>query len=462
MATFKLPSSILRDGANSYAEAPPSPVPHLIGTNRLATDLERGLIRDVLADIDSQLTRLDNESSRAPTARRRDHLRSSWAAHKRLLSPVLRCPHELMAEIFLLSLPEEWQYDYIPIKRLGPGASYRAAVLTGMVCKFWRDVALATPKLWSKISLRLWRPEQASREAIDRKEEMWIGILEAWLKRSAQTGVAIHLRCPQPGHVKETTKDIIITQLSAHAHRWQEIYTDIMDDWVLKPIYDNWDCVPSLRSVKISLTGEWSAHPPGTHIYPMFAPNLQALDLRFNALSHWGIRKTLPWAQLTKVRLDGKQSDVNACFEYLRLASNLSHLHLICSPTPSNPFTAMLHSQLQVLHLESDHCYDYLAYLTLPNLYELHCTFAQWPHAEMVSFLSRSSCCLQSCKLRLGTTIIPADFVEFVKLVPALNEMAFHVNPRNGISSAIFKSLTFDARIEHGVTQHLLPRLEKK
>ncbi|THU75404.1 hypothetical protein K435DRAFT_617605, partial [Dendrothele bispora CBS 962.96] len=95
--------------------------------------------RDLLRAPEQELMQIDAEIAKLQS--RRVILDTFVTAHRALLSPVRRIPNEILAEIFVTSLPYSSFYhcptsvDTTPLKFMS-------------VCKNWRRVALSTPELW--------------------------------------------------------------------------------------------------------------------------------------------------------------------------------------------------------------------------------------------------------------------------------------------------------------------------
>ncbi|TFK49494.1 hypothetical protein OE88DRAFT_1713648 [Heliocybe sulcata] len=104
---------------------------------------------DVVADLRRDIERLQRE---------RSNLQQDIAHTKSRLSPIWRLPKELLREIFVT------HFDENPC----------AAWVLSSVCGVWRQVALGTPRIWSKI--RLVTDETTSPD-----------VLRLWLERSGMT-----------------------------------------------------------------------------------------------------------------------------------------------------------------------------------------------------------------------------------------------------------------------------------
>jgi hypothetical protein len=141
-------------GHNSRSKAiavPVSPVPHLLNTNHSPSHMEAGLIRTSISQVQADLAEIDYELASMQTAtaeiqRKRQSLLSFCEGHKHLLSPVRRIAPETLSDIFMWCLMEFWVDAF-------QSCNYTRICLS-RVCRFWRDVALSTPKMWAWIGLK--------------------------------------------------------------------------------------------------------------------------------------------------------------------------------------------------------------------------------------------------------------------------------------------------------------------
>ncbi|KAJ7633189.1 hypothetical protein FB45DRAFT_745939 [Roridomyces roridus] len=86
--------------------------------------------------------------------------------------PVLTLPPEITSEIFLQFLPSYPERPNV----IGP----QSPPFLLQICRQWRDVALATPALWSTVDLFLDNPRYDAQQK---------DLLERWLRRSGNCGL---------------------------------------------------------------------------------------------------------------------------------------------------------------------------------------------------------------------------------------------------------------------------------
>ncbi|KAJ6602659.1 hypothetical protein DFH09DRAFT_1019790, partial [Mycena vulgaris] len=105
-----------------------------------------------------------------------DQRRSCEALISAYKYPVLTLPTEITSEIFLNFLPA-------PPERPFADGPLSPSFLC-QICRTWRDIALATPALWSAIHLDL-------DHSPSHPQQLWV--LNAWLERSKQCPLSVAL-----------------------------------------------------------------------------------------------------------------------------------------------------------------------------------------------------------------------------------------------------------------------------
>ncbi|KAF7974852.1 hypothetical protein HWV62_11089 [Athelia sp. TMB] len=138
---------------------------------------------------------------------RRSALQDYANAHRAFISPLRRLPSELLGEIFhwVVCLPPPFGYPARRASLLGP-----APLLLERVCRHWREVARASPALWSYIEVGL----------EDGNEEHDLAFTSNFLARSAAHPLSIVLgkgyKVPDPEHPA-------LALLVAKCERWQTL-----------------------------------------------------------------------------------------------------------------------------------------------------------------------------------------------------------------------------------------------
>ncbi|KAL1721560.1 hypothetical protein EV715DRAFT_195001 [Schizophyllum commune] len=179
------------EAANAIANISLHRASHLHSEQK-ALDIEstanalRALEREVNAEIDRLL-----EQKRA--------LQNQIAVHEALVAPWRRLPTELWSEIFLLAVPDDWDTALAGTRVL----SYAA------VCVAWRDVALATPKLWSILNFDL----------LQNPFRNHVSAVEAELKKACDTSLRLSIHMDVCGDFG--WDEAAWALISARSSRWE-------------------------------------------------------------------------------------------------------------------------------------------------------------------------------------------------------------------------------------------------
>ncbi|KAI5833754.1 hypothetical protein K523DRAFT_295326 [Schizophyllum commune Tattone D] len=227
------------------------------------SDEEAASIReaaDELRVIDVQLTaQIANLLAQQATVRKQ------IAVNDALLAPIRRVPLELLSEIFLLAVPDDWDAAYAGQRKLG----------FVCVCHQWRDVALGTPRLWSKLRFG----EYQNWETLSKD----VGRLETELARTAQAHLDVvfeqRSRRFEIGPAPSWTYSDVWQLLFAQSHRWRSAQFDLMPLTVYEGIAN---CsFPALTALTFSVRGPQDVATRSPTYAFLHAPNVVRLSLEF-------------------------------------------------------------------------------------------------------------------------------------------------------------------------------------
>ncbi|KAJ7612982.1 hypothetical protein FB45DRAFT_938727 [Roridomyces roridus] len=192
--------------------------------------------------------------------------------------PVLTLPAEVTSEIFMQFLPPYPQRPSL-VGPLSPSFLLR-------ICRQWRDVALATPALWSTVALDM--------ESLHARQ---LSLLNSWLQRSGHCPLSIALVCPfNTQHTPYITA--LAEAILTHSSRFREMDLRIP----LEDLARFTAPMPLLRSLTVGPTQYLTAKSriPGQLPWSPFlhAPMLKdvVLSLFFNPFCI-----TLPWSHVTSL-----------------------------------------------------------------------------------------------------------------------------------------------------------------
>ncbi|KAJ7633183.1 hypothetical protein FB45DRAFT_1058147 [Roridomyces roridus] len=226
--------------------------------------------------------------------------------------PVLTLPAEITSEIFMQFLPS---YPHRP-----SFVEFQSPSFLLQICRRWRDVALATPALWSTMELLLYNSPHHAQQR---------DLLKMWLQRSGSFALSILFDYYKESADDEPLIQECIEALLDHAWRWQDIDITFSFEELCKIT----GAMPLLRSVTIGI--ERGEERPETPVV-LFAdaPALKHVDLHasFNPFI-----LTLPWSQITS--LTAKALYVKEAVEILRHTTILEDCTLNIYPNEPGPPT---------------------------------------------------------------------------------------------------------------------------
>ncbi|KAK7014383.1 F-box domain-containing protein [Favolaschia claudopus] len=277
--------------------------------------------------------------------------------------PVLTLPNEITTEIFLHFLP--------PYPDPPPLVGPLSPITLTQICRTWREIATATPALWSAINL-------AEAEG----EFDTVPLANLWLPRAGNCLLSMKAA---DWH---RTNPIIIP----YCNRWEHlalhrgISTSLTFDTSL----------PFLRTLHVSRNSATQA--PSFSIQN--APLLREVKLPIPD----GVQPALPWAQLTSLVL--YEVRPNDCATIIR--QTLQLISLRCefrihqgrqdqiSILPPN--ISLLQLKYLVFDFDLYHEDDFLAHFVVPSLQYLRVPEGlMWPHPipSLTAFIQKSGCKLQ-------------------------------------------------------------------
>ncbi|KAJ6594804.1 hypothetical protein B0H19DRAFT_1225814 [Mycena capillaripes] len=178
-----------------------SPFRKRFDTNYVPTDAEIGRIRVHLVPHEAELARLDSLIHDLTV--QRDRLKDHIDAHKALISHPRRLPQDVVEQIFLACLPTRHNAIMCPTQ---------APLLLGRICRAWRTITLAMPRLWRSLHISV--------EYVFHKEERKAAFVD-WLKRSAVLPLAISAEGCSRGGIKPQA---VIGLLIPFSPRWHALH----------------------------------------------------------------------------------------------------------------------------------------------------------------------------------------------------------------------------------------------
>ncbi|KAJ7088201.1 hypothetical protein C8R43DRAFT_964958 [Mycena crocata] len=289
--------------------------------------------------------------------------------------PVTTLPTEITAEIFLHYVDSAHiggvggPIPYAPRLKGGHGPLVLASV-----CRVWRDVALGLQSIWSCMQIF------TDTEFLGATENL----LQVWLPRTGTHALDIDIA---------VSANELMHIVAPYSHQWQAFSCGLSTPAAFTGGELVRGRLPLLRTLELALSvGEEVFEGPLTVFAD--APQLRQVHL----INYTLFSISLPWAQLTDLKLTGQGTD--QCLSILQLTANLEILSVEAHHPLINPILVRL-PRLHTLKLRhSPENYDLLRCLTLPALTYLeldHLTYSVI--VPVTHFLARSACPLRALTL---------------------------------------------------------------
>ncbi|KAJ7777087.1 hypothetical protein B0H16DRAFT_1360738 [Mycena metata] len=420
---FEIAEPLAKNPLDFEFAAPGSRHYTLLNSDEVPLDPELDMIASVVSETETHLARLDDVISKTNAhlacledevasvrermrqlEEQRAPLHSYRAQNQAVRSPLRRIPPEVLAEIFLWTLPTPQR----AVERLRFSAMESPWVLTH-VSRRWRAVAISSPALWSLLPITCGTKNNSLYYPLS--------MIETHLARASK--LKIHFYGTEADSQSQTE---IFRLLAAHADRWEELSLGLTS--ALVPLLDSlMGRLPHLRRTWIQWNGRES-QAEGVETIEIFesAPSLVA----FGAAKYHYIPYLLPAKQLTSYQLDapwGTHRDI------LKLATGLIEARVNVPfaddepwPDPGPIISMSCLRRLFVSHVEI------LQFLQFPVLKEIALDMGLdedvLPHLE--PSLIRSACplrmlCFDGCP--------PADAtLSVLQRFPSIKELAIIVD----------------------------------
>jgi hypothetical protein len=392
------------------------PIASLLKTNKPPIASDVSAIHRAISKTEFDISNLDCQISQA-VANLND-LRHKRAQDERqlktlkgIMHPIRRTPPELLAAIFVLTLPRQWQLWSSSI--LGSESSWyrKAVLLPGRVCRLWRDISLTTPRLWSNISITL-KGESCEAE---------VNLVDTWLSRTGQLPLSIEIYVQKNEVI---FKHSIPSALIASCARWRYLQLSCSSSWLRSGVLDG--VRNRLSSLQVLVGEAMGSLDWCTQTTDLFedAPQIRCYRFRYGTLIS---PSSLRWAQLTDLSIN--EGVLWQCYQILSLAQNLITCSLSATVgSLAFPLPRLCHPHLRSISIEQSSNYGNIQdYLILPALSKLQYT-TKWSfdptQSTLVAFLSRSACSLKRLVLDVFPIATADDYVvQILRLTPSLSEL---------------------------------------
>ncbi|KAK7065066.1 hypothetical protein R3P38DRAFT_3250522 [Favolaschia claudopus] len=267
--------------ANAVA-VPPSPPCQQCGSKSFEAQ-----VKALIAAAEEKIALIDSQIRDLQCMRDREY--GQIASLKLVIAPIRKLPNELLMEIFCRAV---W--------------CVQSALWLSQVCKHWRQLAHATPALWTQQPpLHLPKGRTHTPESI--------ATVKTYLERSRPFPISLRLHCYSwDTEIPPALADVLLLG----APRWEHL-----DVWDCRPVLQALAKLPggtlnTLRTVALREHGRIEA--PVASVF-LCAPLLREVTL-WNA----DVRLfPMPWAQLT--HLEMQENDFALCLNILLQSTSLVH-----------------------------------------------------------------------------------------------------------------------------------------
>ncbi|KAJ6617682.1 hypothetical protein B0H10DRAFT_2032516 [Mycena sp. CBHHK59/15] len=339
----------------------------------------------IIADLDGAIARVRAELEQL--IQQRDETDKQVVQHKYSLRPMRRLPPEIISKIFVSTLP------YMDPDEPGDIPWYLSHI-----CRYWRDVALGLPALWSDIFIMT-------------TDKCRIEQLETQLARSANAPLKVLFWSTRSGDAHATR---LLRILAVCATRWRAA------SLLLTP--DNFVWLAGIGVVSLC-----SATYVSTEKCNPFEVAPELRDVTFEDLSGLPHPIVIPWEQLTRLKA---VSSPQSHLEILRKTHDLevASLELSSSSSPSN------HQPIQLPRLRRVYVsfLPFLEQLMLPSLEEIYLVDVQ--PGPLLALISRSSAKLKTIRI-IGCT--PSNISLILDACPTLHTLGVQIMPRDAAKNLL-------------------------
>ncbi|KAJ7506521.1 hypothetical protein B0H11DRAFT_2219221 [Mycena galericulata] len=325
--------------------------------------------------------------------------------HATATFPVVQLPVEMTREIFLRCVGS----DQIANAGYHLGNTMSQIPLNlASVCRHWREIALATPNLWSTLHFDF--------DYLSSEPHIIDGFIHRWLGRAESHPLSLHFRLRgifgddewRDGYTPLLLHDLL-DRYSKTIH-----FLDVdMSQNGIRQVGLDLQRFPVLKSAKVG--NPWSAYGPhADHQNPvrLFGNAPSITDIHFDGSSFYYV---FPWLQLTK--FDGEIETM----ELFEMAPNLIEVRCSVELLHATPQSEIVHPRLRsLIFTESgprSKAIDILEYLTLPALETLHVSkMRDTSYPSLVSLLDRSSPPLHTLSIRVDNP----DFFDWADCITSV------------------------------------------
>ncbi|KAJ4475794.1 hypothetical protein J3R30DRAFT_3437216 [Lentinula aciculospora] len=406
----------------------------LLVSNNVPTEEDVGYITDLCSESAQELDRLNHQilqlqSSLQSITGKRDELQKKLDVYRAVLSPLRRCPTEILQQIFT------WTLESFPIL-----SSDEGPLFLGRICSRWRSISIATPELWSAVHVTVPEALHTFQEFNVKCERLRHGF-STWLQRAGMLPLHISVFSRNEDTYQEDVPQVArtLSLLVPLCKQWKYLSLQVPASSLHVFSELRGIDVPQLESAVIACSDSnpfvldhASRHPP----FLETAPFLRRINLGDAGPL---FRPVVPWNQLHFLSLDYNDWNFGAqelmhilakCTE-LRECVLIIHARTDLTTTLDNPIS-LPHLEKLSVSTNSIVMAEVLDQLSLPSLRHLHlegyrAELNTIVLASLKGMLHRSQYPLQSLKLdvKRSTNLTTSLVIDLLRAMPSLKALVF-------------------------------------
>ncbi|KAJ3501869.1 hypothetical protein NLJ89_g9147 [Agrocybe chaxingu] len=367
--------------------------------------------------------------------------------------PLVRnLPLELLSRIFVFCQPDPPMEGssalYFPLLVHSLQSRPNLTPITlGSVCRRWREIVQATPRLWTFISINIGRHDM----------QTYTPFIDTWLSRSGRLPLTIAIfeskgSEPDEGFLEadeDTDPSGLIKVVNTLSSRWECLDVSISTSVVLKQLQCDLSGAPGLESLRIRTfpnddSTDYPTFNEGIPFMPsprnVFLSSMRpdSVFIRWNLVKCVNINHVNP-AELLMIFAD---------------AANISHVHIRSLTRDRDlPLHPVVHRALRMLKfVTSQNIDDILNNLTVPSLQSLHVRAFS---PSLTSMIARSKPPLTDMTIR--SNIVWDEALQLFKHTPFLSEL--HLINIAVVPRKFFRRLADTSTISPSLDGRYLPAL---
>lgn len=407
--------------------------------------------------------------------RRQAHTKNILVKLHATLAPIKRLPPEILSEIFERCLDAKSSGMLFSVT----ARSKTAPLLLGRVCRSWRAIAHATPRLWRDIFVNVCDgrySDELRRDALP--------VLQTWLAHSGSLPLDLVVLC-KTERVLPGLVDLFET-IASHAARWKTVHVCLQNSPVIyRLVYRAFTKCTSLSTFDVTDGGQYVSSFSNRQAdeveevrpvrFDLSSAPLHQLSLSLTGLSIRDVQA--PWATLTRLSfMQDARSSTSSITDYVAVLQQCTSLKecaiAIDSGVRDAPLEPLTLPKLESLQLqvfrEASHTMqmgDLLSVLHAPRLSALsiedHCPRrdAVLYHSQLKAFLRMHAESLRHLRFATSSNLFTSeDMVALLVEAPLLTELAYHPDEESS-PRALLEALT--PQTQGDVVDCLLPHLER-